>query len=356
MTDDLGIPYGLRRGPSGELGLLIEGCRHNLLLHSNDIEKLIPELRDVRSGTVRSIFAGETCAAFSCDTTQSFSISFEVENSLQRSDFSVSLFGVLASLPLKDAASTIPVPFEMSVSDGRETKVTTGCLEKEWRRHDCGFHFASRPRRLSCAFRTLPNRVLLTPIAYQFSLTGLCAEEGLFPSMPIVTNGAIGVRAPDRLSFSGSEALSQFKSAGTLVLVYRPQWTPSQLTPGINPCVFEALFDEGQQGIRLVHDSHNNAQLRLDVWGDGGKTIKSFDGNRPPPSNDVFAIYFGWENQKFSLRLDGDLVFEGELDRSISELDEFYLASRKGDDEASLFAHLKQFSIYSALGQKRPSG
>ncbi len=345
MSDDIGIPFSLRRGPSGELGLLVEGRRHNLLLHSNDIEKLAPELAGTRSGKMSSIVAEESCPAFRCDTSRSFSIKFEADNPLQGKDFTVSLYGVLASSRQESVESIKSIPFELSISDGRERKVIKGSLNKSWNRHHCSILFSRIPTQIYCEFSTLSNLVLAKASEYQFGLTCLCLEEGLFPSSPIITTGAIGLREPDILSLN-PENLT-FNDAGTLLVFYQPLWTHSQLTPGIDPIILEFLSDaRGEQGVRLVHDSQNNAQLRLDVWSDSGEAVSSFSGNRPPPANDVFVTSLNWEGCDFSLLLDGDLITSGQFDRPLSEMEKFYVASGKTDGEASLFAHIKQILIY----------
>lgn len=352
MQAEIGTPFGLRKGPSGALGLLLEGRRHNLIQYSNDIEALVPALAGTRSGAIKSIFSGEEVAAFTVHTNQTRRITFSVKNTLKSKDFTISFYGVIATSERRSGENAVSVPYEISISDGKEKKTNSGSLSKHWKRHSCSFSFSRTPKQIFCEFATLPNCIMSHPIEYQFGITGLCLEEGLFRTSPITTAGEIGRREPDKLSIKGDN-LSLSKD-GTFLFVYQPIWKPAQLGAGNDPIIFEALCSsDGEQGCRLVHSSQSDGELRLDVLDQGGGVVRSFVGKRPPPTNEVLIASLNWSGSDISLYLDGDLVTEGTLDYPISATEELYIGSSRTDSQASLFCHMKQFKVFDEIISER---
>lgn len=345
QTTETSMPEMQSEWPSGIVGksyLIVEGRRHNLVFHSNDIERWLPQRTwPAASGSGTSIFADETVAAFECRSNRSYEFRIDSANSLSRRDFTFSLYVVAYDFMHS-------IPYEIVITDGNERKIHRGSVTRYWSREYISFQFADRPEVISCIFKILPNALLKTPTRFKISATGICLEEGLFPSMPVVSYDDTGMRAQDFLSIDLRENdEGPLAAEGTIVFAYWPIWTADQLTQGIDPCVLEAVDDNGDTLLRLFHNSRDSAQLSLETFDPITGERSIFSGARPQPANRVFVVSLAWEGSNFWLNLDGDLVASGDADLRLQGAEKIYLGCRHDTEDHSLFANLSQFICFS---------
>lgn len=324
--------------------LIMEGRRHNLLIHSINIEHWLPQdsWPDI-SGSVESIFEKRIIPLFSCRSNKSNEITFEALNTIGRKDFTFSVFLMAFNVGLY-------VPFEISLSAGEETKKNRDSFSKHWKRGSISVDFVDVPKKIICTVKILPNIVLAKPTVINVGLTVLCLEEGLFASSPIISTAKIVSRSAGFLSFDlTGESKVDVSKVGSIVFAYQPIWNPSDLTPGINPCILETISQTGAVSLRLFHDSSNAGQLCLEVCDDGTEDSRFYRGARPHPIQRVFVVSLSWDEERFWLNVDGDLVVSAKEQLRISEADKFFLASRHENEDDGLFAHLVRFQIYDTV-------